>query len=56
MNQLATALGCDDTPLSRRGVERRFEAACTEALESKLWRDDLDLWVIENVMPDSIQR
>ena len=35
-------------------VERRFEAA-TEALESKLWRDDLDLWDRE-FMPDSIQR
>ena len=35
-------------------VERRFEAP-TEALESKLWRDDLDLWDRE-FMPDSIQR
>ena len=35
-------------------VERRFKAA-TEALESKLWRDDLDLWDRE-FMPDSIQR
>ncbi len=35
-------------------VERRFKAA-SAALESKLWRDDLDLWDRE-FMPDSIQR
>jgi pyruvate,water dikinase len=35
-------------------VERRFGAA-TEALKSKLWRADLDLWDRE-FMPDSIQR
>ena len=35
-------------------VERRFKAA-TEALESKLWREDLDLWDRE-FMPNSIQR
>ena len=35
-------------------VERRFKAA-TEALESKLWRQDLDLWDRE-FMQDSIDR
>ena len=35
-------------------VERRFKAA-TAALESRLWRQDLDLWDRE-FMPDSIQR
>ena len=35
-------------------VERRFKAA-SEALESKLWREDLDLWDRE-IMPDSIRR
>ena len=40
----------DDDP----EVERRFKAA-SAALESKLWRDDLDLWDRE-FMPDSIQR
>ena len=46
----ATDVDPDDGP----EVERRFKAA-TEALESKLWREDLDLWDRE-FMPDSIRR
>ncbi len=46
--------GNDVDPDDGEEVERRFKAA-TEALESKLWRADLDLWDRE-FMPDSIQR
>ncbi len=44
----------DVDPDDGEEVERRFKAA-GEALESKLWRKDLDLWDRE-FMPDSIQR
>ena len=44
----------DVNPDDEAEVERRFKAA-TEALESKLWREDLDLWDRE-FMPDSIRR
>ena len=44
----------DVDPDDGQEVERRFKAA-SAALESKLWRDDLDLWDRE-FMPDSIQR
>jgi len=46
--------GNDVDPDNGPEVERRFKAA-SEALESKLWREDLDLWDRE-FMPDSIQR
>ena len=46
--------GNDVDPDDGPEVERRFKAA-SEALESKLWREDLDLWDRE-FMPDSIQR
>jgi pyruvate,water dikinase len=44
----------DVDPDDGQEVERRFKAA-GEALESKLWGEDLDLWDRE-FMPDSIQR